>query len=252
MMIKKFCGTATMLLLLAGCATSVAVKDLEQNKIGHLRTNFGAAEVPAGISAVIAREVPSSEKFAQVVFKIRMDYDGKSSASGFDYATTVVNLGKGLRQELWESSNNGIAHISEMRLSHLGLIPIKTQYAYHGATRSTESNTTKSVSMNRPGIAQPAEGQTYEFEYKLGGPIQIANLFTSNHKCTAGKPYPASTIHANLAGKAIDLECEVAADGKTRAKNAHTFLLEYGFAIRKSWANSEGKASYRVVEAQVS
>jgi hypothetical protein len=248
----KTLGAIITLALLAGCATSVPVKNFEQNKIGHLRTNFGASEVPAEIAAAIAREVPSAERFTQIVFKLRMDYDGKASTSGFDYTITVINLGKGLRQELWESSNNGIAHGTEMRLSHLALIPIKAQYAHHGSTHSTEITTAKSVSISQPGIAQPAEGRTYEYEYKLGGPIQFVNLFTSTNKCAAGKTYDASTLHANLVGKAIDLECEISVDGKVRSKNTTTFFLEYGIAIRKGWANSEGKGSYRVIDVQVS
>lgn len=238
--------------LLAGCATSVAIKDLEKDKLGYLKSSFGVSEIPAGIASVLAREVPSSEKFSQIKMKLRMDYDGKSAVSGFDYEATINNLGKGVRQEMWESSNNGIAHVSELRLSHLGLVPIKMQYGYHGANRTTESTTTKSISFAKPGVAQPTEGGSYEFEYKLGGPIQIANLFTSTHKCTAGKPYQAATIHSGFAGTAIDLECEVAADGKTRSKNTWTFLQEYGFALRKSFASSEGKSMYRVLSVSIS
>jgi hypothetical protein len=237
--------------LLSACATSVAIKDLEKDKLGHLRTNFGVSEIPSGIASAIANETPATEKFAQINFKMRMDYEGKSASSGYDFDVTILNAGKGVRQEVWESSNNGIAHVSELRLTHLGLMPIKVQYGYHGASRTTESSTTKSVSVVRPGIAKPTEGATYEFEYKLGGPIQIVNLFTSTHRCTAGKNYPASTIHANLAGNAIDLECEVGADGKTRSKNTLTFFHEYGFAIRKSFANSESKSVYRVLSATI-
>ncbi len=241
-----------MAALLAGCATNVAIKDLEKDKFGYVRANFGVNDIPGNIASVIAREVPLTEKFSQLNIKLRMDYDGKSASSGFDYTATITNLGKGVRQEVWESSNNGIAHVSELRLTHLGLMPIKVQYGYHGADRTTESNTTKSISFPKAGIAQPVEGGNYEFEYKLGGPIQIVNLFTSTHKCTAGKTYQASTIHANLSGTALDLECDVAADGKTRSKNTLTFLQDYGFALRKSYANSEGKSVYRVLSVSVS
>lgn len=43
--------------LLAGCATSVAIKDLENDKLGYLRTNFGVNEIPSGTSTVIARTI---------------------------------------------------------------------------------------------------------------------------------------------------------------------------------------------------
>jgi hypothetical protein len=238
--------------LLAGCATSVTIKDLEKDKLGLLKANFGVNEVPTGIASAIAREVPAAENFSQLVLKLRQDYDGKASTSGFDYTATIINVGKGLRQELWESSNNGIAHVTEMRLSHLGMIPIKSQYGYHGANRTTESNTVKSVTILKAGIAQPVEGGTYEYEYKLGGPIQIANLYTSAHKCFAGKVYEASTIHTGLAGKVIDLECEMSNEGKVRGKSTYSFLQTYGVALRKSFANSEGKSVYRVIGVTVS
>jgi hypothetical protein len=237
----------------AGCAnTGVApVNQIPLDKLGYLRDNFGADKVQLAITLQLSSEQPADEKFQRMELKMRMDEDGKSSAGPLDFSTTVINLGRGLRQELWEATSNGKPHLTEFKLSHVGLITLKQEVGYYASPAPLLSTNSKTISFENSGIAQPKDGAEYLHYNALDEPNPTSQLDASWSKCISGKRYAASTIHPNLTGQAIDLSCDSIKERALRLKVSYAYLLDYGFALRKSVVAGDAKQTYRVTALEL-
>lgn len=239
---------AAVVLVLGACSAT-PVKEISQNQSGYLAQNFVPKVLPESVLKTVEVS-PTGSRFSRATISLQ----GRGEEGGKASRTTVVAkfnaLANGLVQEMWEHSANEVPYGLTYALTYVGVFALKMQTVYFARSVSEPVTEVSKVSRFDSALGKPRENSEYVIEYEDGGPNQLAKQ-SRRLSCKSAKFYSATEVHPNLAGRAIDLSCEMSRDTVLRLKRRYVFLENYGFAILMSHQMSNQRTDYTVVAAEV-
>ena len=238
---------------LAGCAGTVATKDVMADGGQYLATNFTPDKLAAGVRAKVETgdKLPDRFKTLRLSYRISTDEEGKKSE--ITSVTDLTNLGNGYVQSRSEYSKNGVPYRVNLGLSFGDVYRLKTQTLFLGRANALHPVETKELTRLDRGLINPKPGAKYVIESKTGTSVQLANYLTENFLCSATASGPASAISASLTGQTLDLDCDVVGTNNVVvSKMKFAWLSDYGVGIQKEVADSRTRSVYSVTAVEVS
>lgn len=250
----KIVAAAAIAVLLAGCATRPATKDVVANPQAHL-ADFTAA----ALNKEVAAKLPTGEP--ELGFK-RLELDIQSTESHSDDrkdrdaitgTLRYVNAGNGLVQTYDEIRNNQLPFRINYRLTYRGLYPLKWQTVFHAAINADLAYEMKTVARLDRVPAKLAADDKLEFAGSSGNQVQVAGFLDQRRACTVvGNASAASELHASLQGQWRQIDCDFyGPSGAVSSKTTFAYLTQYGVAVPMKFTDSGLRTTHKITGVRV-
>jgi hypothetical protein len=236
--------------VLTACAPA-AVKDIAANKTAYLAENFSPQQLPPDVSKQLAAAGPVTLGFQSMTIKISAVFEDNSKKETPTLLATLKNVGNGVVQEMLEYSNNDIPYGIEYSLSYMALLPLKSQRVFYNRQTANFAIEAKHLNEVPKDAVKLREETDYVFDWASGTSPQLMNFSNIRLVCRSGKFYSAATLHAKLAGNAIDFNCTRHVNGVVRARQKFAVLERYGLALKLEFKSSTITETYRIGDVEI-
>ena len=163
--------------------------------------------------------------------------------------TRYTNAGNGLVLRASDLSAYEMAYGSTYSLSYKGLVDLKLQEV---PLRTPVARPVVEIKNALRFDALPSEpGREFVVEYSTGLDNQSANFLPIMLACKSTRKLPASSLHATIAGEALELECRLSNNGAVQSGSKWMLLLAYGVAVEVEHVRSTNRVTTRIVEFSV-
>ena len=244
--------------LLAACAPIAPVKE---DAAPRATAPNDAAEfaqrklLPGSLAPAVTRRLPVASANPPVAFAgltVTMAGTTVEANGQTEFSTTVLrftNLGNGLLQRAAELSKYDIGYGTTYSLTWRGLLDLKWQEV---PLRSRIVRPVIEMKNAARIDALPTEpGRDVSFEYSTGLESQASGFLPIQLGCRSTRKLPANTLHARIAGEALELDCRLRGDNALQGTSKWLVLLSYGLAIEMEQVRGTTRVTSRIADFNV-
>lgn len=217
--------------VLTACGSITSSSTVLKDRTKYLQENFSATVLFPPVRAEVDKGPAFTPKFKSLVLDAETQQEGEDKKHTREVKMTYTSIGKGLVQEQWEFSNNGVPYRLNTGLTYAGVFALRVQTLFLNQSTTQQAWDRRTLTKFGRGITHPVKGQTYQFEgeWAMGGAM---GGVSRRKDCTAGETRPASTVHAALQGDLVELICESKNEnGVVSFRERRAWLADYGAAI---------------------
>lgn len=205
---------------------------------------------PQFLAAPVAARLPASNppSLAWRGLTIGLDTTTVESNGRAETSHTVQRysaLGRGLVQRAAQFSKVGIEQGTTYSLSWHGLIDLRRQEA--PLRNAVLRPVVEIKAVQRFDALATDLGRESRFEYSTGLESQAGGYLPVQLECRNVRRLPGATLHAGIAGDAIELDCRLRGGPGLQATSKWMWLLSYGVAVELEQARAGARSSSRIV-----
>jgi hypothetical protein len=249
-------GALAGTMLLACAAVAATVDEIAADPKAYAESDFSLSSLTAAVKAEVERsEAKPNFRELEVTLTAGSSISApKMMGETSRYIRRITNLGNGAVRQYQVFARGEKPLGFNFEISYVGLFKLRWQDVAYPA-QSPHQLIRQAISISRMSneAANPKENSEYAFERRIEqgvGGVSLAPRAESTRRlreetitttCVSGTSYPASTLHPDLPGNAIDFVCDESLPGEAERHRIATYAFLQHFGVAQLVANRQGE-----------